>query len=120
MDAGLAERFRQAVPAGGFLLVTLCQGALRVPRRTSRCRSALCDVRGQWCHADGLCWRWHGVCRDERLSLSGLRRAAEQAHDWARLSARQSVVDFAQLIVAPPHGEYSSVERQPWPSVAVV
>jgi len=27
--------------------------------------------------------------------------------DWARLSARQSVVDCAQLIVAPPHGEYS-------------
>jgi predicted Zn-dependent protease len=58
-----------------------------------------------------------GYAATSDLSLSGLRRAAERAHDWAKLSARRSVIDFAQLIVEPPHGEYSSVERQPWSSV---
>jgi predicted Zn-dependent protease len=55
-----------------------------------------------------------GYSATSDLSLSGLRRAAEQARDWARLSARHSVVDFSRLIGPPPQGEYASVELRPW------
>jgi predicted Zn-dependent protease len=117
MDVRLAERFRQAVPPVDFCSLRYVRErseylAVRQdvvqPFATSEDSGAMLTV-----YADG----GMGYAATSDLSLSGLRRAAEQAHDWARLSARQSVVDFAQLIVAPPRGEYSSVERQPWPSV---
>ena len=48
------------------------------------------------------------------VSLSGLQRAAEQAHGWARQSAGRSVVDFSKMRTAPPTGEYATHELIPW------
>jgi predicted Zn-dependent protease len=117
MDAGLAERFRQAVPAADFCslryvrerseYLAVRQNVLQ-PVATSEDRGAMLTVYA----GAGM-----GYSATSDLSLSGLRRAAEQAHNWARLSARHSVVDFSQLIVAPPHGEYATVEVRPWHSV---
>jgi predicted Zn-dependent protease len=114
MDAHLAERFRQAVPPVDFCslryvteraeYLAVRQDVLQ-PVATSEDSGAMLTVYD----AGGM-----GYMATSDLSLSGLRHAAEQAHDWARLSARQSVMDFSQLIVAPPHGEYTSVEQQPW------
>ncbi len=117
MDTRLAEHFRQvALPVDFCSLryVRECSEYLDVrqdvvqPVATSESSGAMLTV-----YAGG----GMGYSATSDLSLSGLRRAAEQAHDWARLSARRSVVDFSQLIVAPPQGEYASVELQPWHSV---
>ncbi len=119
MDARLAERFRQAAPSVDFCslryvserseYLAVRQDVLQ-PVATSEDSGAMLivyDVGGM------------GYAATSDLSLSGLRRAAEQAHDWARLSARHSVVDSSTLMAAPPHGEYSSVERQPWQRVSL-
>jgi predicted Zn-dependent protease len=117
MDARLAERFRQAVPPVDFCSLRYVRErseylAVRQdvvqPVATSEDYGAMLTVYD----GGGM-----GYAATSDLSLGGLRRAAEQAHDWARLSARHSVVDVAQLIVAPPHGEYSSMEEQAWHSV---
>lgn len=117
MDTRLAERFRQVAPPVDFCAlryVRECSEYLDVrqdivqPVATSESSGAMLTV-----YAGG----GMGYSATSDLSLSGLRRAAEQAHDWARLSARRSVVDFSQLIVAPPQGEYASVELQPWHSM---
>ncbi|HEX2277068.1 MAG TPA: TldD/PmbA family protein [Candidatus Tectomicrobia bacterium] len=117
MDARLAERFRQAVPSVDFCslryvrerseYLAVRQDVLE-PVATSEDSGAMLTVYD----GGGM---GYGATSD--LSLSGLRRAAEQARDWARLSARHSVVDFSRLIVAPPQGEYASVELRPWHSV---
>src|SRR3712207_5687072 len=108
MDAGLAERFRQAVPPVDFCSLRYVRErseylAVRQdvvqPVATSEDSGAMLTV-----YADG----GMGYSATSDLSLSGLRRAAAQAHDWARLSARRSVVDFSQLIAAPSQGTYSS------------
>jgi predicted Zn-dependent protease len=116
MDAGLVERFRQAVPPVDFCSLRYVREhseylAVRQdvvqPFATSEDSGAMLTV-----YASG----GMGYAATSDMSLSGLRRAAEQAHDWARLSARQSVVDFTRLVAEPPHGEYSSIERHPWSS----
>lgn len=117
MDTRLAERFRQAAPPVDFCslryvrehseYLDVRQDVLQ-PVATSEDRGAMLTV-----YAGG----GMGYSATSDLSLSGLQRAAEQAHDWARMSARQSVVDFSRLIVPPTHGEYASVERRPWHSV---
>jgi len=78
MDVRLAERFRPGGAAGGFLLVTLCQGALRVPRRTSRCRPALCDVRDSGAMLTSMLAVAWGMLR-RATEPQWLRRAAAQA-----------------------------------------
>ena len=117
MDARLADRFRQAVPPVDFC-------SLRVVEERSDYLAVRQDVVQPVAMSEdsGAMLTIYdgggmGYAATSDLSLSGLRRAAEQAHDWARLSARQSVVDGSQLIAAPPHGTYSSMERQPWQSV---
>ena len=117
MDAHLVERFRQAAPPVDFC-------SLRYVRERSEYLAVRQDVVQPFATSEDsgamvtiYAGGGMGYAATSDLSLSGLRRAAERAHDWARLSARRSVVDFAQLIVAPPHGEYGSVEHQPWSSV---
>src|SRR5262245_59880935 len=116
MDEGLAERFRQAVPQVDFCSLRYVRErseylAVRQdvvqPFATSEDSGAMLTV-----YADG----GMGYAATSDLSVSGLRRAAGQAHGWARLSARRSVMDFTRLVGEPPHGEYTSAERQPWSS----
>jgi predicted Zn-dependent protease len=117
MDAGLAQRFRQTIPPVDFCslryvserseYLAVRQDVLQ-PVATSEDSGAMLTV-----YDDG----GMGYAATSDLTLSGLRHAAAQAHDWARLSARRSVVDFSQLMVGPPRGVYSSVEQQPWSSM---
>jgi predicted Zn-dependent protease len=117
MDASLAERFHQAVPPVDFCslryvrerseYLDVRQDVLQ-PVATSEDSGAMLTVYD----GGGM-----GYSATSDLSFSGLRHAAAQARDWARLSARRSVVDASQLIVAPPSGAYTSEERQPWHSV---
>jgi predicted Zn-dependent protease len=114
MDARLTERFRQAVPPVDFC-------SLRYVRERSEYLAVRQDIlqpvaTSEDCGAMLTVYAGGGMgyAATSDLSLSGLRHAAERAHDWARLSARQSVVDFSQLITAPPRGEYSSAEQHPW------
>ncbi len=117
MDAHLAQRFRQAAAPVDFC-------SLRYVRERSEYLAVRQDVLQPVATSEesGAMLTVYdgggtGYAATSDLSLSGLRHAAAQAHAWARLSARQSMMDFSQLIVAPPHGEYTSVERQPWHSV---
>ena len=117
MDASLIERFHQAVPAVDFC-------SLRYVRERSEYLDVRQDVLQPVATSEdsGVMLTVYdgggmGYCATSDLSLSGLRQAAAQARDWARLSAGQSVVDTSRLIVAPPHGAYSSTELRPWASV---
>src|SRR5687767_13341369 len=102
MDARLAERFRQAVPAVDFCSLRFVEErsdylAVRQdivqPVATSEDRGVMLTVYD----GGGM-----GYAATSDLSLSGLCRAAEQACDWAHLSAPQSVVDFSRIIAPPP------------------
>jgi predicted Zn-dependent protease len=117
MDDRLAEHFRQIVPPADYCslrfvrerseLLSVRQNVLQ-PVRSSEDTGAMLTVFD----AGGM-----GYAATSDLSPSGLRRAAEQAHTWARQSAGRSVVDFSKIVLPPPHGEYVSVEHIPWDSV---
>lgn len=53
------------------------------------------------------------------LTETGLRRAAEQACEWARQTAGRSVVDPAQLAFSHPTGQYRTPVRKPWTALSV-
>src|SRR5919197_3477452 len=96
MDAGLAERFRQAAPPVDFCslryvrerseYLDVRQDILQ-PVATSEDSGAMLTVYD----GGGM-----GYAATSDLTLSGLRRAAERAHTWAQHTARGSVIDFAK------------------------
>ena len=51
------------------------------------------------------------------LTPDGLRRAFEEAHRWAHLSAGKSVSDFTAHLPEPVEGEYVSEEKISWYSI---
>jgi predicted Zn-dependent protease len=53
------------------------------------------------------------------LSESGLRRAATDAHDWARRSAGRTVIDFRKVAMPRPQAEWSTPVEIPWGSVSL-
>ncbi|HXH09091.1 MAG TPA: TldD/PmbA family protein [Alphaproteobacteria bacterium] len=117
MDARLAERFRQAAPPVDFC-------SLRYVRERSEYLTVRQDVVQPVATVEdsGAMLTIHdgggmGYAATSDLSLSGLRRAVAQAREWAALSAGQSVIAWSPLNVAPPQGEYASVEQIPWHSV---
>lgn len=119
MQDRIAERFRQMVPPGDFCslrwvrerseVLSVRQDVLQ-PVRTSEDLGAMLTVLD----GGGM-----GYAATSDLTASGLQRAAEQAHRWARQSAGHSVVDFSKLPQVPPAGEYQSHEEIPWGSVAL-
>ena len=48
------------------------------------------------------------------LSESGLRRAASDAHDWARRSAGRTVIDFSKIAMPKPQAEWATPVQIPW------
>jgi predicted Zn-dependent protease len=115
----LEERFRQVAPAVDWCSLryvherseslAVRQNVLQ-PVRTSEDMGAMLTVFA----GGGM-----GYAATSDLTLSGLRRAVEQAHTWARQSTGRSVVDFSKMPFAPPRGEYTSVEQIPWSSVSL-
>ena len=51
------------------------------------------------------------------LSEGGLKRAADEALNWARRAAGRSVWDFSSLQHFAPQGEYESPCETPWMSI---
>lgn len=114
MSDRIAERFRQIVPQADFCSLRLVQERSELlsvrqnvlqPVQTSEDSGAMLTV------VDG---RGMGYAATSDLTLSGLRRAVEQAHGWARQSAVKSVVDFSKLIPLAPRGSYTSQVQIPW------
>ncbi len=53
------------------------------------------------------------------LTPSGLRRAAERAHDWARGTAGRGVADFRKVPHCTAQAEYITPIVKPWTSVSL-
>lgn len=115
----IEERFRHLAPQGDFCALRFVHErsetlAVRQnvvqPVETSENRGAMLTVYA----GDGM-----GYAATGDLSLHGLRRAAQQAHDWARQSAGRSVVDFSKIRTIPPVGEYATPVRVPWRSASL-
>ncbi len=62
-------------------------------------------------HQGGL-----GYAATSDLSVSGLRRAAARAREWAETSRRAAVADFSRALVRAPRGAYRTPVRQAWES----
>ncbi len=115
----IAEHFRQIVPAADYCSLrfvreqaeslSVRQNILQ-PVRTSEDSGAMLTVYD----GGGM-----GYAATSDLSLNGLRRAAEQAYDWARQSVGRSVVDFSKLQPPKSNGIYQSMQDIPWDSVSL-
>lgn len=110
----IEERFRQIAPQGDFCALRFVRERSEVlavrqnivqPVETSEDNGAMLTVYA----GDGM-----GYAATSDLSLHGLRRAAQQARDWAQQSAGRSVVDGAKMRPAPPVGEYATRALIPW------
>jgi predicted Zn-dependent protease len=51
------------------------------------------------------------------LTTAGLKRAADEALEWAKRSAGRAVCDFSQIDMPRPEGKYESRASTPWQSV---
>ncbi len=117
MHDQVEERFRQMGPVGDVCslrfvrerseMLSVRQDVLQ-PVRTSDDSGAMLTVYD----GSGM-----GYAATSDVTLSGLRRAAEQAQAWAQQTAGRSVADFAHMRAEPPHGEYRSTDAVPWHTV---
>ena len=55
-----------------------------------------------------------GYAATSDLSRGGLVRALDQARQWARRTAGQSVIDFSSIDMPRPDGSYRSPVQRPW------
>jgi predicted Zn-dependent protease len=62
---------------------------------------------------DGSGVGYAGTCD---LTSAGLRRAAEQATEWAQRTAGHGVIDATALSRVAPSGDYATPVQQPWES----
>ncbi|MDM7914583.1 MAG: TldD/PmbA family protein [Candidatus Eisenbacteria bacterium] len=117
MEAQLKQRFREIAPAADFCslrfvnerneLVHVRQD-IPQPLQYSEDFGAMITVVDH----GGL-----GYAATSDLSLSGLRRAAEDAVAWARASAGRAVTDFSKIAMDRPDGHYQGKVERPWESV---
>lgn len=117
MEKWIEERFREIAPKVDFCLLrfvhersellSVRQNILQ-PVLTSE------DVGVMITLLDGGGMGYAGT---SDLTVSGLRRAAEQALAWARRSTGCSVVDFSKVSFPRPDGEYTTPVQVPWNAV---
>jgi predicted Zn-dependent protease len=113
----LEEHFRQVAPPGTFCSLRFVHERverLSVRQNVSQPVETSEDVGVMLTVFDG---RGMGYAATSDLTLSGLRRAAQQAHAWARQSAGCSLVDYSKIIPEPFRGEYASPVQVPWSTV---
>lgn len=60
-----------------------------------------------------------GYAATPDISESGLRRAIEQARQWAEVSAKRSVIDTNTLELRHPIGEYASPVQKAWSDISL-
>ncbi|MET0152207.1 MAG: TldD/PmbA family protein [Candidatus Binatia bacterium] len=114
---GIERRFRVAAPAVDFCSLRLVEERdeqLSVRRGVAQPPSTSFDVGAMVTVFDdgGM-----GYAATSDLTLSGLRRAAERACDWARAMRERGLVDPAALVRPPRSGDYAVPVRRPWGAV---
>lgn len=119
LDTGIIQRFREIAPAVDFCslryvsekgeLVHVRQGILQPVQYREDVGAMLTVV-----HQGGL-----GYAATTDLSVSGLKRAADDAIGWAKRSAGKAVTDFSKIPLPRPSGHYESPVREPWDSVSM-
>ncbi len=60
-----------------------------------------------------------GYAGSSNVTEAGLRRAVEQASDWAQRSAACSVTDFSNIAFDHPRGEYETPVTMAWNSLSL-
>ena len=108
------RRFQAAAPAVDFCSLRLVEERdeqLSVRRGVAQPPSTSLDVGAMITVFDdgGM-----GYAATSDLTLSGLRRAAECAREWARATRYRGLVDPAALVQPPRSGEYANAVRRPW------
>jgi predicted Zn-dependent protease len=120
MSDTIEQRFRRIAPDVDFCslrfvderheFLQVRQNVLQ-PVQASVDRGAMITV----IHGGGL-----GYAATTDLTESGLAQAARQARDWAKKTAKKSVVDFAGVEVPKaPRGKYLSPVENPWTGLSL-
>ena len=119
MWEGVERRFRSVAPAVDFCSLRLVEERdeqLSVRRGVAQPPSTSLDVGAMiTVYDDG----GMGYAATSDLTLSGLRRAADRALEWARSTRHRGLVDAASLVRPPRCGEYESPVRRPWNAVSL-
>lgn len=117
MDERLEARFRQIIPPG-------IKCSLRVVREISETLTVRQDIVQPMTTTEDLgamvtvyADQGMGYAATSDLTMSGLRQAIEQARDWAQQSSGRSVIDWQNIVMATPQGEYITPIQEPWESV---
>lgn len=115
----LESRFRRAIPTAEFCslrfvcerdeMLTVRQDVPEPPYDSQDMGAMVTVIDG-----GGM-----GYAATSDLTESGLRRAGEEALEWARRTAGRSVVDFAKLTTHHPTGEYAGPEEIPYDDVSM-
>ncbi len=119
MLATIERRFRAVAPPADFCSLRFCEerseqvavhrGVVQ-PFRSSTDAGAMLSVRD----GGGI-----GYAATSDLSEAGLRRAAQQALDWARETAGRSDTDFSALEPGVPRGSFESAVVRPWQELSL-
>ena len=119
MFESIETRFRQAAPAVDFC-------SMRLVSERSEMLSVRQDVlqpvvRSEDCGAMLTVWNKGGMgyAATSDLSAGGIRRAIDEACNWANQSAAHSLVDFSKIVMEQPTGEYAVQETEAWQSVSL-
>src|ERR1700740_1669251 len=108
MWAEVERRFREVAPAVDFCSLRLVEERdehLSVRRGVAQPPVTAFDLGGR-STIGAAAGRGYGPASD--LTLSGLRRAVERAHGWARETRGRGLVDASRLQRMPPRGEYAT------------
>ncbi|MCC7142949.1 MAG: TldD/PmbA family protein [Candidatus Eisenbacteria bacterium] len=115
----LEERFRRVAPKADFCSLRFVEEktqTLSVRQNVVQPATSAVDIGVMITVVEGSGMGYAGT---SDLSEDGLRRAADQAHQWARRTAGRTVVDFAKVPMPRPEGEYRSPVRTPWESISL-
>ena len=115
----LAQRWREAAPAVDFCTLRAVderteylsvRDGIVQPSMASWDRGAMVTV----VHRGGC-----GYAATTDLSVSGLRRAAQQAREWAEQTASSAITDFSAVQWKTRDGTYEAPVALPWEQVPV-
>ena len=115
----IESRFKQIIPSVDFCslrFVSETDELLSVRQDVPEPPYSSRDVGAMITVIDGGGLGYAATCD---LTLTGLQRAADQATDWARLTADRSIADFSKMNMPHPTGEYIGPEEQPYADVSL-